>query len=189
MLKKLYSILQNKLMGFKKFGSGSIIKFPYKVWGKKNIEIGNNVFIAENSFLSAVESWKGEKFIPHIFIGDNTTIGSGFFATCIEEIIIENNVLISDRVFISDHIHDYEDVKKPVIKQPLKFKGKVRIKEGSFIGINCVVMPGVVIGKNSVVGASSVVTKDVPDYSVVIGNPARVIKTYNFKKEKWEIIK
>lgn len=175
MILKIYSILQSKT-GYSSFGEKSVIKFPYKTWGKKKIEIGKGTFIAENSFLSAVESWEGENFKPLLKIGDNVTIGSGFFATCVKKIEIKDNVLISDRVFISDHIHDYENIKKPISKQKLKFKGEVIIKEGSFIGINSVIMPGVTIGKNSVVGASSVVTKDVPDYSVVVGNPAKLIR-------------
>lgn len=185
---KLYSLIQSKL-GFSSFGENSIIKFPYKLWGKKSIEIGKNVFIAENSFLSAVEKWEGQVFKPRLKIGDNTTIGSNFFATCITEIVIENNVLISDRVFISDHIHNYEAIKKPILKQNLEFKGKVFVKEGSFIGINAVIMPGVTIGKNSVIGASAVVTKNVPDYSVATGNPARLIKKYSLEDKKWIKIK
>ena len=189
MFKKIYSIFQKNLSGFGQFGNSSIIKYPYKIWGKKCIQIGKNVFIAENSFLSAVQKWEEQKFNPKLIIDDNTTIGSNFLATCINEIKIEKNVLISDRVFISDHIHDYEDVNKPILRQQLKFKGKVLIKEGSFIGINSVIMPGVTIGKNSVVGASSVVIKDVPDYTVVTGNPAKIMKNYNVKIKKWQNIK
>ena len=183
-----YSFFQSK-MGFGCFGRGSVIKYPYRLWGKKNIKIGKKVFIAQNSFLSAVRNWGEKSYNPKLIIGDNTTIGSSFFATCINEIIIEKNVLISDMVFISDHIHDYFSVREPILRQKLKFKGKVLIKEGSFIGINAVIMPGVIIGRNSVVGASSVVTKNVPDYYVVTGNPAKPIKKYNKNTKKWERIK
>ena len=180
-LLRIYSFFQ-KISGFKKFGSGSTIKYPSKIWNKMYIEIGKNSFIAENSFLAI--SQVGE--IKPIFkIGDGVCIGSYFFAACIVKIIIENNVLISDRVFISDHIHDYSDISLPIIKQKLVPKGSILIKNGSFIGVNVVIMPGVTVGKNAVVGASSVVTKDIPDYSVAIGNPAKVIRYYDKSQKCW----
>lgn len=178
---KIYSFFQ-KISGFKKFGNGSIIKLPSKIWNRKFIEIGRNVFIAENSFLSISSTGETK---PIFKIGNGVCIGSNFFAACIDKIIIEDNVLFSDRVFISDHIHNYENISKPVMAQELKKKGKVLIKSGSFIGINSVIMPGVTIGKNSVVGASSVVTKDIPDYSIAIGNPAKVIRYYNKSQKCW----
>jgi acetyltransferase-like isoleucine patch superfamily enzyme len=185
MIKNLYSYLQKKVIRFRTFGKNSIVKFPYKIWGRKFIELGSNVFIAENAFLSAVERWEGQAFTPNLKIGNNVTIGSNFFVTCIKSVTIEDNVLISDRVFIADHVHGYENPKLPVLRQPLEFKGEVLIKEGSFIGINVVIMPGVTVGKNSVVGASAVVTKNVPDNSVVAGNPARIIKHFDSRKKAW----
>jgi len=166
-LKKIYSYSQSKI-GFKSFGKNSAIKLPYRIWNKDCIEIGNNVFIVENSFFAISKIFKYQKFTPKVKIGDNVRIGSNFFLSSIDEISIEENVIISDRVFISDHAHQYKDVKKP------------------FIGVNAVIMPGVVIGKNSVVGASSVVTKSIPDFSVVGGIPARIIKKYSKKTKKWE---
>lgn len=177
------------LLGYNRFGKGSIIKFPSKVWNKDCIEIGKNVFIAEGSFLSVVKEHKGKKFQPSIVINDNVCIGADFHVSCTKSIVIEKNVLISDRVFIADGIHGFENINIPVIDQPMINKGKVLIKEGSFLGINVVILPGVTVGKNSVVGASSVVTQDVPDYSVVIGNPARIIKKYDDKTKKWIRVK
>jgi acetyltransferase-like isoleucine patch superfamily enzyme len=180
-LLKIYSFFQS-LSGFKKFGHNSVIKWQFKIWNNDYIEIGSNTFIAENCFLAVTKN--GNK-IPRLRIGDNCCIGANFFVACINKIEIQDNVLISDRVFISDHFHNYENINIPVINQELIPKGKVLIKKGSFIGINSVIMPGVTIGKNSVVGASSVVTKDVPDYSVVTGNPARIIKRYSHTFKKW----
>lgn len=185
-LLKIYSFIQ-KNSGFKIFGSGSLIKGPSKIWNKGSIEMGKSSFIAENCFLavSTKDSHGPKKFSPVLKIGNNVCIGSSFFAACIKEIIIEDNVLISDRVFVSDHIHEYKNIHKPIINQQLIEKGTVRIKKGAFIGINAVIMPGVTVGKNSVIGASSLVNKDVPDYSVVVGNPAKIIKIYDIKSKKW----
>lgn len=184
MLKRIYSIIQSKL-GFKKFGKGSVIKFPYRIWNKGNIEIGENVFIVENSFLAVSKEFWEQKFKPVVKIGNNVQIGGNFILGCINSVIIEDNVVIADRVFVSDHIHEYEDIKTPILSQKLKSKGKILIKSGAFLGVNSVIMSGVTVGKNSVVGASSVVTKSVPDYTVVAGNPAKVIKKYDFKKKTW----
>ncbi len=187
MIKNILSLIsyyQSK-KGFSSFGKKSLIKFPYKIWGRDRISIGENVFIAENSYFAVSKKFKNQKFSPTISIGNNTCIGSNFFLASIDEIVIEDDVLISDRVFISDHIHNYEDIKTPIIEQPLKKKGKVLIKKGSFIGVNAVIMPGVTIGKNSVIGASSVVIKDVPDFAVATGNPARIIKKYSQKSKTW----
>lgn len=186
MIKNVYSTIQRILINIHYIGKNSIIKYPYKIWGKAAISIGSDTFIAENSFLCAVTHFHEQKFLPKIVIGNNVCIGSNFFLACVDEVIIEDNVLMSDRVFISDHMHGYENVRLPIIDQALKSKGKVRIKEGSFIGINAVIMPGVTIGKNSIVGASAVVTKSVPDYAVVAGNPAKVIKLFNDTSKKWE---
>jgi acetyltransferase-like isoleucine patch superfamily enzyme len=188
LLKYVYSFVQSKT-GFKKFGRGSIIKFPYRIWNKKNIEIGKNVFIVENSFFAVSTTFKKQKFSPRVVIGNNVSIGSNFFLGCIDGITIEDNVIISDRVFIADHTHSYENPNVPIIDQPLEPEGKALIKSGSFIGVNAVIMPGVTIGKNSVVGASSVVTRSVPDYAIVAGAPAKVIKRYDFKTGKWKVVK
>jgi acetyltransferase-like isoleucine patch superfamily enzyme len=185
LFKYIYSFAESKC-GFKKFGKGSIIKYPFRIWNKARIEIGDNVFIAENSFLAISVIFQDQKFNPLIKIGNNVSIGSNLIIGCINNVTIENDVLIADRVFISDHYHDYENVRKPIISQKLRSKGKVLIKKGSFIGVNAVIMSGVTIGKNSVVGASSVVTKSIPDFSVAAGIPAKIIKRYNFKANKWQ---
>ena len=186
LLLKIYSFIQSRIEGFKKFGKNSIVKHPYRIWNKKNIEIGKDVFIAENSFFAVSTNFLKQKFNPKVKIGNNVRIGSNFILGCINSVIIEDNVILADRVFISDHVHDYENVKIPIIAQNLKSKDGILIKSGSFLGVNSVIMPGVTIGKNSVVGASAVVTKSVPDYTVAAGIPAKIIKRYDFKNKKWK---
>lgn len=176
-------------MGFGKFGSDSIIVPPFKIWNKERINIGKKVFIAENAFFAVSTSFRNQKFNPLVSIGNKVQIGSNFVLGAINGVTIENDVTIADRVFISDHIHGYTNIKLPIAKQPLESKGKVVIGSGSFIGVNAVIMPGVKMGKNSVVGASSVVTKSIPDFAVAAGIPAKVIKKYNIKKRVWEKIK
>ena len=90
---------------------------------------------------------------------------------------IGEKVLLSPNVYITDCDHEYRNIDVPVIEQGIVQKGQaVSIGDGSYIGINTVIVGNVKIGKHCVIGANSVVTKDVPDYSVAVGIPARVIK-------------
>ena len=82
-------------------------------------------------------------------------------------------------------MHGYEDICTPIIKQPIVQKGEVEIGEGSWIGEGVCII-GAKIGKNVVIGANAVVTKDIPDYCVAVGLPARIIKRYNLEKQIWE---
>jgi acetyltransferase-like isoleucine patch superfamily enzyme len=183
----VYSFIQSKL-GFKKFGKDSIIKYPYRIWNKRHIEIGSGTFVAEHSFFAVSTIVNSQNFTPCLRIGSDVHIGSNVIIGCIHQVIIEDHVLMADRVFISDHIHDFQNTKVPVLDQPLRSKGSILIKTGSYIGVNAVILPGVQIGKNAVIGASSVVTKSVPDYSVVAGVPAKIIKKYNFRTKKWKTV-
>lgn len=180
----MFSLIQ-KIFIFNSIGRETLVKPPFKIWNRKCLKLGAKTFIAENSFFAITDNASGSNDLPIVEIGDNVCIGSNFIVVCIQSIKIEDNVLIADRVFIGDHIHGYSDVTMPIISQPLEPRGKVLIKEGAFIGVNSVVMPGVTIGKNAVIGASSVVLKDVPDYCVATGNPAKIIKKYDFKAKKW----
>lgn len=95
----------------------------------------------------------------------------------LNEIVIEDNVLIGSHVLIIDHNHGTtEDVSKPPVLRELVSTGKVHIKRNVWIGENCMIFPNVTIGENSIIGAGSVVTKDIPANSVAVGNPAKVIK-------------
>ena len=93
------------------------------------------------------------------------------------EIVIEENVLLANRVYISDTDHGYKDVDTPVLSQPIIRKGKVRIGEGSWLGENVCIC--------GVIGANAVVNKDIPDYCIAVGVPAKVIKKYDFERKEW----
>ena len=93
--------------------------------------------------------------------------------------------MTADRVYISDNLHSYEDVDKPVLEQPVRQIAPVEIGEGTWLGEGVCVI-GAKIGKGCVIGANAVVTKDIPDYSVAVGSPAKVIKKYNSDTKRWE---
>ncbi len=98
---------------------------------------------------------------------------------------LARNTHFAAYVHITDHSHEYRDISKPVIDQGVFTKGPVRIGKGSWIGLRASILSGVTIGEHSVVAAGSIVTKDVPAYSVVAGCPARVISHYDNETGKW----
>jgi acetyltransferase-like isoleucine patch superfamily enzyme len=111
----------------------------------------------------------------------------GLHNTIIGPVEIGDNVITAQQVVISGLNHGYENIDIPIKAQPCEAK-KITIGDDCWIGANAVITAGVTIGKHVVVAAGSIVTKPVPDYSVVAGNPARVLKQYNFEKKIWEKI-
>lgn len=114
-----------------------------------------------------------------ISIGKNVVIrpASMLFADEIGKIIIEDNVMVGSGVhfYVNNHKFDRRDI--PIIEQGYYPSKSILIKEGAWVGANSIILPGVTIGKNVVIGAGSVVTKSIEDFSIVVGNPARVIKS------------
>ncbi|HDY7458356.1 TPA: acyltransferase [Vibrio vulnificus] len=115
----------------------------------------------------------------NISIGKNVVIrpGSMIFADEYAEVIIHDNVMIGSGVHFYVNNHKFENRNIPLIEQGYYPSESIIIKDGSWIGANSIILPGVTIGKNCVVGAGSIVTKSIPDYCVVVGNPARIIKS------------
>lgn len=128
-------------------------------------------------------------FAGNIFvIGANSDIGTR--NRIAGNIIIEDSVLLGPDNYISSNDHKFEDVYKPILQQGAYSPNRnghneLKIGEGSWIGTHCSIIGDVHIGKHCVIGANSVVTKDIPDYSVAVGIPAKVIKRYDFEKECW----
>lgn len=118
-----------------------------------------------------------------VVIGDHSFIG--LHNTIIGPVEIGENVIIAQNVTISGLNHGYEDIDTPIKDQPCNAKN-ITIGKDSWIGANAVITAGITIGTHAIVAAGSVVTKHVPDYSIVAGNPARIIKFYNFNTTQWE---
>lgn len=157
------------------FGHNSFIYKPLYVSGT-NIHIGDNVYVQYKSWLASESlTGNGEALLK---IGNGCVIGHFNEIYSTHSIVIENHVLTADRVYISDNIHGYENIEIPILHQPIVQKKEVRIGEGSWLGVGVSVI-GASIGKHCVIGSNAVVTKDIPDYCVAIGIPARIIKRYN----------
>ena len=158
---------------FKECGKKLKIGYPSTIASFNSIKIGDFVKIREHSWINCSKSKKNKY---SLIIGSGTYIGRFLHLNAKRSVIIEKNVLISDRVFITDHHHGFSE-KKPIINQSLPSAKEVLLKEGCWIGIGAVINPGVTIGRNSIVGSNSVVTKDVPDNVVVGGIPAKFIRS------------
>ena len=181
---KLLTILWYKLF-FRKIGKNSSIIKPLKLDNPSDIVIGNGVTINKFSWLFCV---KNDLNSPKIIIEDGTQIGHFAHIVSMKKVHIGRNVLIADKVYISDNNHNYENIKIPIMNQGVTFKNNVYIGEGSWIGENVSIV-GVKIGKNSIIGSNSVVLNDIEDYSIAAGSPARVIKKFCFETNEWVKVK
>lgn len=121
--------------------------------------------------------------VGDVVVGEHSLIG--MCNSILGPVTIGNRVLLAQHVVLSGLNHAYEDVSLPIAQQPTTTRPIV-VEEGAWVGANAVVTAGVRIGRNAVVAAGSVVTRDVPPFSVVGGNPARLLKRYNFDTQQWE---
>lgn len=164
---------------FGRLGHGSAICFPVAaLFGEQYIRIGEGSMIGPYSSLSAgVSPGHVPDRDPVIEIGDRTVIGKGSGIVGHREIVIGDDVWTGHHVYITDANHGYEDVHTPIGMQ-FAAPRPVRIGSGSWLGHGAMVMPGATIGRHVVIGAGAVVTGEIPDFSVAVGNPARVIRRY-----------
>jgi len=160
-----------KLSDFKKIGNHVIFEENVLVFHPENIEIGNNVYIGHNSFLKGYH----KKFLK---IGDNTWIGQMCYMHSAGGITIGTSVGIGPFVKILTSVHKEDNSINPIIFNDLQFD-EVIIKDDCDIGIGSIILPGITIGQGSIVGAGSVVTKDIPEFSVYAGNPAKFLRIRN----------
>jgi acetyltransferase-like isoleucine patch superfamily enzyme len=160
---------------FAGWGKGSRLKPPATLHQPRLMDVGRNVFIREHAWLVAKAGRPDGR--ASLIIGDGTYIGRFAHINAWRDVVIEPEVLIADRVFISDADHHFADRDVPIRLQGDGFIGSVRLCSGCWIGIGAVIMPGVTIGRNSVVIANGVVTRDVPAYTIVGGIPAKVVNT------------
>lgn len=174
--------IPNKIV-FHSFGSTSKKKRGVEYQNAKSIAIGERVVLQKNVFLQVLKDSPERKALLTIL--DGCLIGRNTQICCLNNIKIEENCIFAGNCFVSDTTHSYDNIDVPIIKAPLKELNQVVIGEGSWLGRNASVI-GCSIGKHCVVGNCSLVTKDIPDYCVVVGNPCRIVKRYNFETFQWE---
>lgn len=155
-----------------------IIRFPFYTRNEKQIQFGKNFTTGRGNRIDAF-SFKTNKKV--IIFGDDCQINDYCHIASVEMIKLGNNVLIASKVYITDHDHgdtSFNSLKMNPIDRPIISKPVV-IEDNVWIGEGAMILKGVLIGKNSVIAAGSVVTKDIPPFSVVAGVPAKIIKSYS----------
>jgi len=147
------------------------------------VHLGNHVRIKRNTSINLHPRDKRTKE-GLLFIRENTIISEGCVISALNRIIIEENVIIGPRVMIIDNTRIPGDVNFPIKDQELEI-GYVHIGADSLIAYNACILPNVTIGKHCIIGALSVVNRDIPPYSVAVGAPAKVVKQYDFNQGEW----
>ncbi len=163
-------------------GKGTNISPDLKIINGKNIFLGEDCQIGPNCRIEAWTTYNNKIYHPVIKLGNDVRINSRCHIGAINKVIIKDDCLIGSNVMIIDHAHGNNSWKEMKIHpgdRDLYSKGPVIIGEKTWLCENVVILPNVHIGKGCIIGASAVVTKDIPDYSVVAGNPAKIVKKIN----------
>lgn len=148
------------------------------------IEMHEHVLIYYHARILGVNSYGTKLYSPHIVFNKGVSVQQNLHLTCAESVIIGENTAIAANVSITDIHHPYEDIDIPIEKQELQVK-PVIIGADCKINNNVVILPGTQIGKHCIIGANAVVSGVFPDYCVIVGIPARIVKRYDFSTEKW----
>ena len=160
---------------------GAMVFSPLRIDGAGNISLGKNVVVQKYTWLFAKSF---DERPAELVFGEGCAIGDFNHICAVRKVVFGKNVLTANQVYVSDNLHDYLDIDTPIMHQPVKFKAEVAIGDGSWLGENVCVI-GAKIGRHCVIGANSVVTHDIPDHSVAVGSPARVIKKYDQATKCW----
>ncbi|GHV47417.1 putative lipopolysaccharide biosynthesis O-acetyl transferase WbbJ [Spirochaetia bacterium] len=167
-----------------------LIRYPIDIRGRKNIEFGKNFTAGYHCRIETYSSSKSKA----LKIGKNVQINDFVHITASKSVYIGENTLIGSKVYISDTSHgsykgDAFDSDPFVAPQKRQLSSSsVFIDDNVWIGEFVSILPGVRIGKSAIIGANAVVTKNIPDYCIAAGNPAHVLKKYNFQTKHWEKI-
>lgn len=156
-------------------------RMPTYLGNMKYMKIGNGTCIGKRVMIQATDKCGNESFKPSIIIGENCNIGDDSNIQCCNKIHIGNGVLLGRKVMINDTTHGLfvrEQLDIQPSKRPLSSKGSIIIEDNVWIGEMVSVLGNVRVGRGAVVGAGSVVTKDVPSYGLAVGVPAKVIKQF-----------
>jgi acetyltransferase-like isoleucine patch superfamily enzyme len=173
------------------------IDLPRRIINPERIFFGNNVWLGPGCFIAAVKEYPStslrhpdkhydvQSYSSHIRIGHRVTSSGSLVIGAAQSVEIGDDVLLAMNVTILDNLHGYESAEEPYKYQPLQRIAPVEVGRGCWIGQNVVILPSVKIGEMSIIGANSVVTQCIPERSIAVGAPARVIKQWDDKNGEW----
>lgn len=171
------------------YKNSKLIRFPFEIRGKRNIEWKDGFTTGKYCRIEAYPHLYNQKKI--IKIGKNFQMNDSVHIGGVGEIIIGDNVLIASRVYITDTCHgDYNNKLSQSSPEEIPHTREitykpVKIGNNVWIGEGCAILPGVTIGDGAIIGANSVVTKNISKNTIAVGNPIKIIKKYNNKEKKW----
>jgi acetyltransferase-like isoleucine patch superfamily enzyme len=185
---KLNTVWLRHTYPFAEFGSHVSIHYSCDIPRSisTDISIGNSVYIAADVWLNVVTGSPTPG--PKIILGEGCRIGRRSTISSANQITLEPDVLLAPSVLIMDHNHDFSNPKEPIHAQGVTAGGKITIGRNCWLGQGAVIICSggeLVLGRNSVVGANAVVTHSFPPYSVVAGNPAKLLKTRDLQTGTW----
>lgn len=186
-LYNIYWLITKIMYGSRlKVGRRAKFKLGGSVKNGKNICIGDDFYIGKD-FLLATYSLSGK--FGKISIGDNVVMQDRVRISSVESVVIGNNVLMGSDILITDNNHGMDaGSEKTYMYQKLSSK-PVKIGYGCWIGEKCSILPGSIIGEKCIIGANSVVTGEIPAYTIAVGTPAKPIKKWNFELNSWEVLR
>ncbi len=169
---------------FARFGTGTVLMFPTTaLMGEQRIELGAHTHVGPLATLSTGMPTTAHLPGPPILsIGDRCLLGKGIGIVAHERVEIGNDVFTGHFVYITDQNHGYEDLVEPIGVQ-MWTNSPVSIGEGSWLGHGAVILPGTRLGRHTVVAAGAVVSGEFPDYAVLAGVPARLVRRHD--GENW----
>ena len=173
---RLWTAIYRRFLGG--LGPGSIISKADQILNPRHVFIGAGVGIAHSARLDAIREYGGRPYAGEIYIGDGASIQPYAHIAAAATLRIGTYVLTGSRIFITDHNHGIADLDQPVAYQPLDV-APVTVEDYAWLGENVVILRGVTIGHHAVIGANSVVTRDIPPFAIVAGAPAKVIRFRN----------
>ena len=173
------------------YGNSRLIRFPFDIRNKSQIYLGSGLTTGVGCRIEAFSKYKDRIVLK---IGNNIQMNDYVHITAMESVTIGNNVLLASKIYISDCSHgsydgnenDSHPDTKPIDR--LLKSNPVVIEDNVWIGEFVSILPGVKIGKGTIVGANSVVSKSLPEYVIAVGSPAKPIKKFNFNNSRWEKI-
>lgn len=189
MIKRIVSITKNGLLYFFYKLTNRFLYLGWPVVFNQGIELENTETLSIGSFSNIGKDTWMRSALPGkgkgICLGENSMIGRRNFISCAKEITVGKNCIFGPNVTIVDNNHEFKDVTKPILAQGSSKPFPVSIGEDCWIGTNAVILPGTKIGRHCVVGANSVVSGTIPNNSVVTGSPARIVRTFDKKTNRW----
>lgn len=171
------------------YPTSRLIRLPIDIRGKKFIDFGQSLTTGIGCRLEAYPVDNKEIALQ---IGQNVQLNDYVHITAMKSVVIGNNVLMASKIYISDCTHgsysgDEFDTSPDIPPMERNYSIKeVNIEDNVWIGESVSILPGVTIGKGSIIGANSVVSRNIPEYTIAVGAPAHPIKKYNFDTKKWE---